>query len=105
MDKARELQDKHPCIGEVRGKGLFVGLELVKNRKTREPIFDPFYTGPQPTKQKILAKAFEEGVYCLPGQVSVIMLSPPLAITKDEIDHAMDVFDKALVIGDAETKN
>jgi len=105
MDKALELQEKHPCIGEVRGKGLFVGLELVKDRKTREPIHDPWFEGPRPptAKMKVLGKALQEGVYCLPGQVSVIMLAPPLTITKDEIDHAMDVFDKALPIADAET--
>jgi len=38
LEKAIELKDRHPCIGDVRGLGLFVGLELVKNRKTREPI-------------------------------------------------------------------
>jgi len=105
MDKALELQEKHPSIGEVRGKGLFVGLELVKDRKTREPIHDPWFEGPRPptAKMKVLGKALQEGVYCLPGQVSVIMLAPPLTITKDEIDHAMDVFDKALPIADAET--
>ena len=106
MDKALELQEKHPSIGDVRGKGLFVGLELVKDRKTREPIHDPWFEGPRPptAKMKVLGKALQEGVYCLPGQVSVIMLAPPLTITKDEIDHAMDVFDKALPIADAETK-
>ena len=38
LEKALELKDKHPCLGDVRGLGLFVGLELVKNKKTREPI-------------------------------------------------------------------
>ena len=105
MDKALELQEKHPSIGEVRGKGLFVGLELVKDRKTKEPIHDPWFEGPRPptAKMKVLGKALQEGVYCLPGMVSVIMLAPPLTITKDEINHAMDVFDKALPIADAET--
>ncbi|MBF0530603.1 MAG: aminotransferase class III-fold pyridoxal phosphate-dependent enzyme, partial [Deltaproteobacteria bacterium] len=38
LEKAKELQEKHPCVGDVRGLGLFVGLELVKNKKTKEPI-------------------------------------------------------------------
>ena len=38
LEKAMELKERHPCIGDVRGLGLFVGLELVKNRKTRESI-------------------------------------------------------------------
>ena len=104
MEKAKELQEKHVCIGDVRGKGLFVGLELVKNRETREPIHDGLVEGPrQPTaKMKVLAEATKEGVYCLPGSVSVIMLAPPLAISKNEIDYAMGVFDRALKIADDE---
>jgi taurine--2-oxoglutarate transaminase len=107
MDKALELKEKHPSIGDVRGKGLFVGLELVKSRKTKEPIHDPWFEGPRPptAKMKVLGKVLQEGVYCLPGMVSVIMLAPPLTVSKDEINHAMDVFDKALPIADAETKS
>lgn len=104
LDKALELQQKHPSIGDVRGKGLFVGMELVKDRKTKEPVHDGSVEGPRPptAKMKVLAQAMKEGIYCLPGQASVIMLAPPLTIAKDEIDHAMDVFDKALPIADAE---
>jgi taurine--2-oxoglutarate transaminase len=104
MNKARKLQEKHSSIGDVRGKGLFVGLELVKNRKTKEPIHDPYVDGLRPptAKTRVLMKALQEGVYCLPGNASVIVLAPPLTITNDEIDHAMDVFDSALTIADAE---
>ena len=82
-----------------------MGLELVKNRKTKEPVHEPWFEGPrQPTaKLKVLGQALQEGVYCLPGQTSVIMLAPPLTITKSEIDFAIKVFDKALGIADEET--
>lgn len=105
FQKALELQDRHPSIGDVRGKGLFVGIELVKNRKTKEPLHDPFVEGLRPptAKMKVLAQAMKEGVYCLPGSASVLMLAPPLTITKEEIDFAMEVFDKALKIADEET--
>jgi taurine--2-oxoglutarate transaminase len=104
MQKALEMKDEHPSVGDVRGKGLFVGMELVKNRKTKEPIHDPLFEGPRPptAKMKVLGQAMKDGVYCLPGAASVIMLAPPLTITKSEIDFAMGVFDKALVISDAE---
>jgi taurine--2-oxoglutarate transaminase len=104
--KALELMDKHPSVGDVRGKGLFVGMELVKNRKTREPLHDGLVEGPRPptAKMKVLAEAMKEGVYCLAGSVSVIMLAPPLTITKSEIDFAMGVFDKSLALADAETE-
>jgi len=106
MQKALELKDGHPSIGDVRGKGLFVGLELVKDRKTKEPIHDPFVEGPRPPtgKMKVLGQAMKDGVYCLPGVASVIMLAPPLTINKDEIDLAMGVFDKALGLADEETR-
>jgi taurine--2-oxoglutarate transaminase len=104
MQKALELKDKHPCVGDVRGKGLFVGLELVKDRRTKEPIHDPLFEGPRPPtgKMKVLAQAMKDGVYCLAGVASVIMLAPPLTITKGEIDFALDVFDRALAVADQE---
>ncbi len=105
-EKALELKEKHVSIGDVRGKGLFVGLELVKDRRTKEPIHDGLVEGPRaPTaKMKVLAQAMKEGVYCLPGSVSVIMMAPPLTVRKEEIDFAMEVFDKALLIADAEAR-
>lgn len=106
MQKALELKDRHPSIGDVRGKGLFVGLELVKDRKTKEPIHDPLFEGPRPPtgKMKVLGQAMKDGVYCLPGVASVIMLAPPLTINKDEIDFGIGVFDKALCLADEETR-
>jgi taurine--2-oxoglutarate transaminase len=104
MQKMRELQDKHPSVGDVRGKGLFCGMELVKNRSSKEPIHEALMEPPRPAtaKNKILNQMFEEGVYILAGAASVLMLAPPLSITKDEIDHAMSVIDKALALSDAE---
>jgi taurine--2-oxoglutarate transaminase len=106
MEKALELMEKHPSVGDVRGKGLFVGMELVKNRKTKEPLHDMLVEGPRPptAKMKVLGEAMKQGVYCLPGVASVIMLAPPLTITQGEIDFAMEVFDKALMIADKETE-
>jgi 4-aminobutyrate aminotransferase-like enzyme len=53
---------------------------------------------------KVLGEAMKQGVYCLPGVASVIMLAPPLTITQGEIDFAMEIFDKALMIADGETE-
>jgi len=104
MDKMRQLMDKHPSVGEVRGKGLFCGLELVKSRKTREPIHEALMEPPRPptAKMKFLAKCLQDGVYIMAGAASVIVLTPPLNVTRDEIDHAMSVIDSALAIPDAE---
>jgi 4-aminobutyrate aminotransferase-like enzyme len=82
-------------------------MELVKSRKTREPSHEALTEPPRPVsaKMKILAKMMQEGVYILAGAASVLMLTPPLSITKDEIDHAMAVIDKTLEISDEEYRD
>jgi len=104
MKKLKELQDKHPCVGEVRGKGLFCGIEIVKNRRTKEPIHEALMEPPRPatSKMKFLGKCMEEGVYIMAGGASVIMLSPPLAITNEELNFGLDVIDRNLAICDAD---
>ncbi len=98
MAKMMELQEKHPSVGQVRGKGLFCGLEIVKNRETREPIHEALMEPPRPAnaKARVLAKALEGGVYIMAGAASVIVLTPPLTITEEDIDFGMSVLDKAL---------
>jgi len=106
MKKLLELQDKHPSVGDVRGKGLFWALELVKSRKTKEPIHEALMEPPRPptAKLKILAKTMEDGVYIMAGGAGVLMICPPLGISTDEIDFGISVIDKALSISDAEYK-
>jgi len=104
LTKAEELKEKHPAVGDVRGKGLFVGLELVKNRETKEPMVDYLEPLPRSTvKHAVLAEAMRQGLYIMPGVSSVIILAPPLTITEDEIEWAASVLDDALVIADKET--
>ena len=99
LDKALELKDKHPCIGDVRGIGLFVGLELVKNRKTREPIM-PLDAKIRPGINPKLAVAKKLGELGMIAMVanpsSVIAMAPPLIVTKDEIDEGISIMDQAL---------
>jgi taurine--2-oxoglutarate transaminase len=104
MNKLKALQEKHICIGEVRGKGLFCGIEIVKNRQTKEPIHEALMEPPRPatSKMKFLGKCMEEGVYIMPGGASVITFSPPLAITTEELDFGLDVIDRNLAICDAD---
>ena len=99
-----EIQDKHPSVGEVRGKGLFQGLEVVKNRKTREPIHDASLEPPRPVnaKMKFLGQCMQDGVYIMGGHGSVITVCPPLNITREELDFGLDIIDRNLKICDAE---
>lgn len=107
LDKARELGEKHPCVGDVRGLGLFVGLELVKNKKTREPII-PVAARIRPgvnPKLAIARKLGELGMMAMAANPSnVIAMAPPLIITKDEIDEGIAIMDQALEVGDTYTE-
>ncbi|MFC2169010.1 acetyl ornithine aminotransferase family protein [Acidobacteriota bacterium] len=88
FNKLRKLKSEFPIIGDVRGIGLMVGVELVKDRKTREPaIWD---------SGEIANRAFQKGLLLLPCGESVIRFSPPLVITSCEVDRAVDIFSEVL---------
>jgi len=103
LEKALELKDKHPCVGDVRGLGLFVGIELVKNKKTKEPLTAAdakIRPGTNP-KIEIAQKLGALGMMAMAANpVNVIAMAPPLIITKDEIDEGIAIMDEALKAGD-----
>ena len=107
LEKALELKDKHPSVGDVRGLGLFVGLELVKNKKTREPIMPvaaKIRPGMNP-KLEVAKKLGEMGMMAMAANPSnVIALAPPLIVTKDEIDEGIGILDQALEAADRYTE-
>ena len=99
-DALHGLAERHPSIGEVRGLGCFWGLELVRNRETREP-FVPFNaTGEAAAPVGRIAKAaLERGLYLM-THWNVIMLCPPLTITREELEEGLAVLDEVLTIAD-----
>lgn len=101
MKLLKRLEDKHPSIGEVRGKGLFIGMELVKDGTTREP-FVPFNASGADAAPmtELLAFAMNEGLY-LSAFSNVIRLTPPLNIAHEDLDFACDVLDRMLDLADA----
>src|SRR5213593_80466 len=99
-DKLRALQERHPSIGEVRGLGCFWGIELVKNRETREPLVPFNATGEAFAPVARVSKAaLERGLYLM-THWNVIIVAPPLTITRDEIDEGIGILDEALSIAD-----
>ena len=95
-----KLADKHPSIGEVRGLGCFFGLELVKNRATREPLVP--YNAAGDAAKPIAAvgkRALDRGLYLM-THWNVVMCCPPLTITRDELDEGLDALDDALSVAD-----
>ena len=94
------LADKHPSIGEVRGLGCFFGLELVKDRMTREPLV-PFNAAGADAKPigAVSKRALDRGLYLM-THWNVVMCCPPLTITRDELAEGLDALDDALSVAD-----
>jgi taurine--2-oxoglutarate transaminase len=94
------LREKHPSIGEVRGLGCFWGIELVKDRDTREP-FVPFNATGEAfaPMARVWKAALERGLYLM-THWNVIMVCPPLTITREEIEEGIEILDEALAIAD-----
>lgn len=84
----QNLQKKHPCIGEVRGIGLMIGLEFIYNNEHKTPA-------PQ-LRDRVVDTAFEHGLLLLGCGSSVIRIAPPLCITKAEIDEGIQILDTVL---------
>src|SRR5580692_11109906 len=100
--KLRELKAKHVSIGDVRGKGLFWAVDLVKDQTTKEP-FNTYYdkvSGKPLLVDQIAAKLLADGV-TIQAWVSHFVIAPPLIITREEIDSGIATLDKYLAIADA----
>ncbi len=95
LGRLEELKEKHEVIGDVRGKGLFLGAELVANRETKEPVEEKLV-------QAVVGDCMANGVIIgstnrsLPGYNNTLCLSPALIVTKADIDIIVDAIDAAL---------
>lgn len=95
-----EMAKRHPSIGDIRGKGLFNGIELVKDRDTREPLV-PFAAKGEAAApmSKMMKAAMDKGLY-LSFFSNVIRLTPPLNISEEDVHHGLKVLDEVLEIAD-----
>jgi taurine--2-oxoglutarate transaminase len=99
----RTLQDKHPSVGDVRGLGCFWGIELVKNRETREPLVPFNATGEAfAPVARVYKAALDRGLYLM-THWNVVMVCPPLTITREELEEGVAVLDEALAVADEHT--
>lgn len=94
------LAERHPSVGEVRGLGLFWGLELVRNRGTREPLV-PFNAGGEAAEPvaRITKACLERGLYPF-VHWNIFAITPPLTITREELDEGLAILDDVLAIAD-----
>ncbi|MEX0602176.1 MAG: aminotransferase class III-fold pyridoxal phosphate-dependent enzyme [Bacteroidota bacterium] len=104
-EKLNALKDNHPCVGDVRGIGLFWGVELVKNRATKKYFntMEDKVNGIPTMVEKIAGEMMKKGVF-LQAWVSHFVIAPPLIVTKEEIDTGVKALDEALVLADKEVE-
>ncbi len=88
MAGCRELMNKHQLIGDVRGKGLMIGIELVKDRVTKEPAVEQ--------RDRLEVECFQRGLIIQGCGTSTIRLSPPLVIDRAQCDFALKTLDESL---------
>jgi 4-aminobutyrate aminotransferase len=85
LNRLKEMMERHPLIGDVRGLGLFLGIELVKSRKTRERAND--------AAEAVMYAALSKGLSFKTTMGNILTLTPALTITKEEMDRALDILD------------
>ncbi len=90
MKRLEEMKDKYEIVGDVRGLGLMIGAELVKNKKTKEPATDAM--------NKVIDACFNNGLLLLPAGVSTIRIMPPIPISVKNLEKGMDILEEAIKI-------
>ena len=90
LDGLRELQEKHAIIGDVRGKGLMIGIELVKDRATKARA--------AAERDRVVDEAFARGLLILGAGRNAIRLSPPLVLTRAQARIALDILDESIAV-------
>jgi 4-aminobutyrate aminotransferase len=88
MDRLHEMMDDHPSMGDVRGKGLMIGIELVKDKATKE-------LAPE-IRNEVVQRAFEKGLLILGCGANTVRFMPALNIPQDIADEGLAIFEEAL---------
>jgi 4-aminobutyrate aminotransferase len=88
MERLRELQEVHPSIGDVRGRGLMIGVELVSDRATKERAKE--------LRDRVIGRCFEKGLLILGCGVNTVRWAPPLVIDRPTVDRALEIFAETL---------
>jgi 4-aminobutyrate aminotransferase len=94
LERLRGWVKTHPLVGDVRGRGLMIGIELVKDKATREPAAE--------LRNRVETLAFERGLMLLGCGETSLRLSPPLIVSQEEATVALDILEDALTIVEKE---
>jgi 4-aminobutyrate aminotransferase len=84
----KKMQKKYPCIGDVRGEGLFLGVEFVKDRKTKKPA--------KQLVEDIMQLGFRKGLLLLSCGASTIRVAPPLCLDEYDVDRGLEIFEETI---------
>jgi 4-aminobutyrate aminotransferase len=88
INRLRGLQERHPEIGDVRGRGLFIGMELVTDRVSKLPA--------KKLCDAVITRAFHNGLILLSCGTSTVRFMPPLVVSRAEVDEALTIVDASL---------
>lgn len=99
-EELEALKEKHPSVGDVRYIGLFSAIELVKDKKTREPLV-PYGSDPKAVMKSIIGKLGKEG-FMTYSHENMILVAPPLIITPEQVREEMAKVDRVLTVVDNE---
>jgi 4-aminobutyrate aminotransferase len=94
LSRLHEMAARHPSIGDVRGKGLMIGVEFVQDKATRAPNAR--------LRDRIIELAFEHGLLIMGCGVSTMRIIPPLVITRPEVDEGLEIFEHAVTLAEEE---
>lgn len=92
-NRLNEMMEQYPIIGEIRGPGLFIGVELIRNKKTKEPAIEEAL--------RIHKRSFREGLFIgvnqVPGKTgNILKIKPPLTIADEQIDEGLEILEGAI---------
>jgi 4-aminobutyrate aminotransferase len=94
LERVRGWKQSHPSVGDVRGRGLMIGIEIVKDKATREPAVE--------LRNRVETLAFERGLIVLGCGETSLRLSPPLIVSKEEATVALDILEEVLTLAEKE---
>jgi 4-aminobutyrate aminotransferase len=88
MDALVEMEGRHPSIGQVRGRGLMIGIEFVKDRETKERNVE--------LRDHVIQRAFADGLLLIPCGTNSLRITPPLNIERSLVEEGLSIFERAL---------
>ena len=94
LDALEEIKVRHHSIGDVRGIGLMIGVEFVEDKGSRIPAHS--------LQERVVDLAFERGLLMLGCGRSTIRISPPLSVSREEIDEGLKIFEQAITLAENE---